>query len=388
MLSSAKEGTRAWVTTRTTLFPPSPPRPASSGSPPPFPRTPSPRAMSAARSPRCSPTRWAPTIACSASSPTRRSTSATCARRSSGSSSTTASPRRTRSTSSTPSTSPRGVAPGARSRRARAARRGPRRLFVSLDRPRDAEPRRAARQPAPGFRDDVRRTPIWGLGCAGGAAGLSRARDFARADPEAACSRRARAVQPHVPARRPRSRATWSPPSLFADGAAAAVVAGAARRRGRRAPRPPLAARARLAQHAVAGHARRDGLGRRRHRAPRRVLARHPEHRARAGAAGARAIPRRTRPGVSDDARPRGRASRRPKVLDAYAEALGAPADGVPPRARRAPRVRQHVVADRACSCSSARSGRRHRRRASARCSRRSAPASRASMVMARGASA
>jgi alkylresorcinol/alkylpyrone synthase len=35
------------------------------------------------------------------------------------------------------------------------------------------------------LREDVRRTPIWGLGCAGGAAGLSRARDFALADPGA-----------------------------------------------------------------------------------------------------------------------------------------------------------------------------------------------------------
>src|SRR5262245_43084046 len=35
-----------------------------------------------------------------------------------------------------------------------------------------------------GFREGVRRTPIWGLGCAGGAAGLSHARDFARANPE------------------------------------------------------------------------------------------------------------------------------------------------------------------------------------------------------------
>ena len=36
-----------------------------------------------------------------------------------------------------------------------------------------------------GFRPDVHRTPIWGLGCAGGAAGLARARDFALADPSA-----------------------------------------------------------------------------------------------------------------------------------------------------------------------------------------------------------
>ncbi|MBI4425812.1 MAG: type III polyketide synthase, partial [Elusimicrobia bacterium] len=31
-----------------------------------------------------------------------------------------------------------------------------------------------------GFRRDVKRTPIWGLGCAGGAAGLARAADHVR----------------------------------------------------------------------------------------------------------------------------------------------------------------------------------------------------------------
>lgn len=35
------------------------------------------------------------------------------------------------------------------------------------------------------FRDDVKRIPIWGLGCAGGAAGVSRAHEFCLAYPEA-----------------------------------------------------------------------------------------------------------------------------------------------------------------------------------------------------------
>lgn len=35
------------------------------------------------------------------------------------------------------------------------------------------------------FRDDVKRIPIWGLGCAGGAVGISRAQEFCLAYPEA-----------------------------------------------------------------------------------------------------------------------------------------------------------------------------------------------------------
>lgn len=77
-----------------------------------------------------------------------------------------------------------------------------------------------------GCRVDVRRTPIWGLGCAGGAAGLARARDFALADPTARvllvtlelCSL---TFQPDDVSKRNLVAA-----SLFADGAAAAVVVG------------------------------------------------------------------------------------------------------------------------------------------------------------------
>ena len=35
------------------------------------------------------------------------------------------------------------------------------------------------------FRDDTKRIPIWGLGCAGGAAGISRAYEYCLAYPEA-----------------------------------------------------------------------------------------------------------------------------------------------------------------------------------------------------------
>ena len=78
-----------------------------------------------------------------------------------------------------------------------------------------------------GFRLDARRTPIWGLGCAGGAVGLSRARDFALADPKArvllvALELCSLTFQPDDVSKRNVVAA-----SLFADGAAAAVVVGA-----------------------------------------------------------------------------------------------------------------------------------------------------------------
>lgn len=77
-----------------------------------------------------------------------------------------------------------------------------------------------------GFRPDVRRTPIWGLGCAGGAVGLSRARDFALADPSArvllvAVELCSMTFQSHDLDKR-----NLVATSLFSDGAAAAVIAG------------------------------------------------------------------------------------------------------------------------------------------------------------------
>ena len=76
------------------------------------------------------------------------------------------------------------------------------------------------------FRVDVRRTPIWGLGCAGGAAGLARARDFALADPSArvlliALELCSLTFQPGD-----RSKRNLIAASLFGDGAAAALITG------------------------------------------------------------------------------------------------------------------------------------------------------------------
>ena len=77
------------------------------------------------------------------------------------------------------------------------------------------------------FRSDVRRTPIWGLGCAGGAAGLARARDFALADPHARVLLIALELCSLTFQRRDLDRRNLVAAALFADGAAAALVLGA-----------------------------------------------------------------------------------------------------------------------------------------------------------------
>jgi alkylresorcinol/alkylpyrone synthase len=77
------------------------------------------------------------------------------------------------------------------------------------------------------FRSDVRRTPIWGLGCAGGAAGLSRTRDLALADPRARVLLVALELCSLTFQRNDLSKRNLVATSLFGDGAAAAVVVGA-----------------------------------------------------------------------------------------------------------------------------------------------------------------
>ena len=78
-----------------------------------------------------------------------------------------------------------------------------------------------------GFRADVRRTPIWGLGCAGGAAGLARAAEFARADPGARVLLVALELCSLTFQRRDLSKKNLIAASLFGDGVAAAILAGA-----------------------------------------------------------------------------------------------------------------------------------------------------------------
>jgi len=77
-----------------------------------------------------------------------------------------------------------------------------------------------------GFRPDVRRLPITGLGCVGGASALARAHDFLVGFPEA----RALVVAVELPSlsmqRADLSPANLVSTALFGDGAAAALLAG------------------------------------------------------------------------------------------------------------------------------------------------------------------
>jgi alkylresorcinol/alkylpyrone synthase len=77
-----------------------------------------------------------------------------------------------------------------------------------------------------GFRSDTRRTPVWGLGCAGGAAGLSRARDFALAHPDARVLVIALELCSLTFLISDVSKRNLVAASLFGDGAAAVIVGG------------------------------------------------------------------------------------------------------------------------------------------------------------------
>jgi alkylresorcinol/alkylpyrone synthase len=77
-----------------------------------------------------------------------------------------------------------------------------------------------------GLREDVHRTPIWGLGCAGGAVGVARARDFALADSGARVLLVALELCTLSFQRRDLDRRSLVAAALFSDGAAAAVVSG------------------------------------------------------------------------------------------------------------------------------------------------------------------
>lgn len=75
-----------------------------------------------------------------------------------------------------------------------------------------------------GLRTGLRRTPIWGLGCAGGAAGLARARAFALAEPGTRVMLIALELCSLTFQRNDLSKRNLVAASLFGDGAAAALV--------------------------------------------------------------------------------------------------------------------------------------------------------------------
>jgi alkylresorcinol/alkylpyrone synthase len=77
-----------------------------------------------------------------------------------------------------------------------------------------------------GFRSDVRRVPVWGLGCAGGVSGLARAADMARAYPDSITVMIAVETCSLTFQFEDGSKKNFIATSLFADGAAAVVVTG------------------------------------------------------------------------------------------------------------------------------------------------------------------
>jgi alkylresorcinol/alkylpyrone synthase len=77
-----------------------------------------------------------------------------------------------------------------------------------------------------GLRPDVRRTPIWGLGCAGGAAGLSHAHHYALAHPEARILVITTELCGLTFLPDDVSKSNLVATALFGDGAAAAVIGG------------------------------------------------------------------------------------------------------------------------------------------------------------------
>jgi alkylresorcinol/alkylpyrone synthase len=79
-----------------------------------------------------------------------------------------------------------------------------------------------------GLRPDVRRVPLFGLGCVAGAAGVARLNDYLRGAPDDVAVLVAVELCSLVPKRDP-SMATVVGSSLFGDGAAAVVAVGANR---------------------------------------------------------------------------------------------------------------------------------------------------------------
>lgn len=78
-----------------------------------------------------------------------------------------------------------------------------------------------------GLRSDVKRTPIFGLGCVGGAAGIARAADYVRAFPRETAVVLSTELCSLTIQREDASMANMIASGLFGDGAAAAVLRGA-----------------------------------------------------------------------------------------------------------------------------------------------------------------
>ena len=114
-----------------------------------------------------------------------------------------------------------------------------------------------------GLRPDVRRVPLFGLGCVAGAAGTARLHDYLRGAPDGVAVLLVGRIVFADDLKTDPTMATLVGSALFGDGAAAVVAVG-----DRRAEQIGAggAGRARLAQPSLPRLAAHDGLGRRRDR--------------------------------------------------------------------------------------------------------------------------
>src|SRR5262249_58666879 len=94
-----------------------------------------------------------------------------------------------------------------------------------------------------GLRQDVKRVPLFGLGCVAGAAGTARMHDYLRAFPDQVAALLAVELCSLTIQRKDNSVANLVATSLFGDGAAAVITKGANRAAG--GPRE-LATRSRI----------------------------------------------------------------------------------------------------------------------------------------------
>lgn len=97
-----------------------------------------------------------------------------------------------------------------------------------------------------GLRPDVKRVPLFGLGCVAGAAGVARMHDYLRAFPDQAAALLAVELCSLTIQRQDSSVANLVATSLFGDGAAAVVAEGAHRAGAERSGPQVLATRSRI----------------------------------------------------------------------------------------------------------------------------------------------
>lgn len=93
-----------------------------------------------------------------------------------------------------------------------------------------------------GLRQDVKRIPLFGLGCVAGAAGMARVHDYLRAFPNEVAALLAVELCSLTVQRQDHSLANLVAASLFGDGAAAVIAEGADRSGGTAGARPRLLA--------------------------------------------------------------------------------------------------------------------------------------------------